>query len=259
MRKRILQKACLTAIALALTGNLTGCIEIHTAPQTTEQATKQTTEQTTEQATEQTTEQAAEQITEQTTPEAGGKTETRQTETSQPGSEARLADVPQKQAETQKADFAQTGRSTGEITMEQAKACAYQHAGVAADTIQYSTVKPDWENGKLVYEVEFVSGGVEYDCDVLAEDGSVVQYSFDDKGSKNIQSAGQGQSVTLEQAKQLVADRIPGVDISGIYMKEDWDDGQKRYEGSTYYNSSKYEFEIDASTGRFLEWDVERR
>ena len=239
MRKRILQKACLTAAALALTGNLTGCIVIHTAPQITEQAIEQTTEQT--------------------TPETAGETGTRRVETSQPGAETRLADVPQKQAETQKADFAQTGRSTEAITMEQAKACAYQHAGIAADTIQYCTVKSDWENGKLVYEVEFVSGGVEYDCDILAEDGSVVQYSFDDKGSKNIQTTGQGQSVTLEQAKKLVADRIPGVDISGIYMKEDWDDGQKRYEGSTYYNSSEYEFEIDASTGRFLEWDVERR
>lgn len=34
-------------------------------------------------------------------------------------------------------------------------------------------------------------------------------------------------------------------------------DGYVLYEGKFFYNELEYEFEIDAQTGRILEWDVE--
>ena len=81
-------------------------------------------------------------------------------------------------------------------------------------------------------------------------------------------SAGQGQAVTgnngtqtsaitSQQAAQIVAERIPGIQTSAIYVKKDYDDGRLQYEGEAYYNQSKYEFEIDAASGTFTGWEVE--
>ena len=38
------------------------------------------------------------------------------------------------------------------------------------------SVELDYEDGVMVYQVEFQSGGYEYECDVNAATGAVVQY-----------------------------------------------------------------------------------
>lgn len=57
--------------------------------------------------------------------------------------------------------------------------------------------------------------------------------------------------------KQLVLDRVPGMSANSIRIKQDWDDGRLVYEGEAWHNGTEYEFEIDASTGRFLDWSEE--
>ena len=60
-----------------------------------------------------------------------------------------------------------TPAANGQITLEQAKETALKHAGLKADAVTFVKAEQDYENGKLVYEVEFVTndGGkvVEYD------------------------------------------------------------------------------------------------
>ena len=40
-------------------------------------------------------------------------------------------------------------------------------------------------------------------------------------------------------------------------IRLDRDDGREVYEGEVYYDRTEYEFEIDASTGSFLEWSAD--
>ena len=60
--------------------------------------------------------------------------------------------------------------ANGQITLEQAKETALKHAGLKADAVTFVKAEQDYENGKLVYEVEFVTndGGkvVEYDYEI---------------------------------------------------------------------------------------------
>ena len=67
----------------------------------------------------------------------------------------------------------------------------------------------------------------------------------------------QPSALTLDQAKQKVAERIQGVDINSIYIKQDYDDGRLEYEGEVYFNQKKYEFTLDAATGNFTDWEEE--
>lgn len=66
-------------------------------------------------------------------------------------------------------------------------------------------------------------------------------------------------ALTIEAARQLVAERIPGIDVNSIYIKEDYDDGRYLYEGEVFFEQTEYEFEIDPYSGAFLEWSVERK
>ena len=154
-----------------------------------------------------------------------------------------------------------TPAANGQITLEQAKETALKHAGLKADAVTFVKAEQDYENGKLVYEVEFVTndGGkvVEYDYEIDAATGSVVSYDYD---AENYVSAKGATTVSVDEAtaKQTVLNKVPGATAANIYeWKLDFDDGRWEYEGTIIYNQMEYEFTIDANTGSIVEWDVE--
>lgn len=60
------------------------------------------------------------------------------------------------------------------ITEEAAKKAALSHAGVSEEQAERITVRPDREDG--IYEVEFYVSGIEYDYEISAISGEVVQF-----------------------------------------------------------------------------------
>ena len=154
-----------------------------------------------------------------------------------------------------------TPAANGQITLEQAKETALKHAGLKADAVTFVKAEQDYENGKLVYEVEFVTndGGkvVEYDYEIDAATGSVVSYDYD---AENYVSAKGATTVSVDEAtaKQTVLNKVPGATAANIYeWKLDFDDGRWEYDGKIVYNLMEYDFTVDASSGAVTEWDVE--
>ena len=60
------------------------------------------------------------------------------------------------------------------ITAKHAKETALRHAGLNESQVSDVDVDLDRENGKLIYEVDFISGTTEYDYDINAETGEVI-------------------------------------------------------------------------------------
>lgn len=154
-----------------------------------------------------------------------------------------------------------TPAANGQITLEQAKETALKHAGLKADAVTFVKAEQDYENGKLVYEVGFVTndGGkiVEYDYEIEAATGSVVSYDYD---AENYVSAKGATTVSVDEvtAKQTVLNKVPGATAANIYeWKLDFDDGRWEYDGKIVYNQMEYDFTVDASSGAVTEWDVE--
>ena len=65
------------------------------------------------------------------------------------------------------------------ITREEAKAIALAHAGLTADQVRGLKAEKDKEDGRLVYEVEFKQGRVEYEYEIHAETGAVLKWEKD--------------------------------------------------------------------------------
>ncbi len=60
------------------------------------------------------------------------------------------------------------------ITANDAKRAALKHAGIDESQARDIDVDLDRDNGKLIYEVDFNSGSIEYDYDIDAETGAVI-------------------------------------------------------------------------------------
>lgn len=153
----------------------------------------------------------------------------------------------------------QSTASSGAIDEAQARSIALEHAGVAESDAAFYRVERDSDDGRAVYEVEFYSGNTEYDYEISAETGEILSYDSDIEGWAAQSGNAEGSAVTLEQARALVLERVPGAAASDVQIEQERDDGRDIYEGEVYYDRTEYEFEIDASTGSFIKWSVDYR
>ena len=105
--------------------------------------------------------------------------------------------------------------------------------------------------------MEFYSGSREYDYEIDAMTGAVVDFDSDIE-DYTIPSAPSDSKdyISREKAQKLAQARAPKATL--IKLELDVDDGRAVYEGELREGSMEYEFEIDAVTGSFLKWEQER-
>ena len=179
-------------------------------------------------------------------------------ETSAQGGTAAQPAAPAIQSSGQASDSAYIG-------MEAAQAAAYAHAGVDAAQVMLAEVDFDYEDGRMVYEIEFYAGGAEYEYDIDASTGAVVKFSREGGWSGQSQgsgtSGGWGGSADIgEQAARNAALTHAGVSQSqaeNLRTKRDYDDGRLEYEIQFWAGTTEYEYKIDGATGAVLEQEQE--
>ena len=74
---------------------------------------------------------------------------------------------------------AATGATGTQITSDDAKRIALEHAGVAESDAARLKVELDRDDGRQVYEVEWDVGRTEYSYEINAADGSILNYETD--------------------------------------------------------------------------------
>ena len=62
------------------------------------------------------------------------------------------------------------------LTKEEAMKTAAEYAGLRQDQVQFTKVRQDWDDGRQVYEIEFICDGVEYEMDVDVMTGRVTDF-----------------------------------------------------------------------------------
>ena len=118
----------------------------------------------------------------------------------------------------------------------------------------------DRENGRMVYEGEIYYNVQEYEFDIDAVTGDIVKWKVDgvsnNSGYVN-NNVNNSQTITMEKAKTIALAQVPGANQSHFGKIDlDYDHGRAVYEIEIFYNNSKYEFDIDASTGEIIGTEV---
>ena len=139
------------------------------------------------------------------------------------------------------------------IGVDQAKSIALKHAGLSAAEVSFTKAKLEKDDGLRKYEIEFIKGSTEYEYEIDAATGSILEYKTEqEEGGAPTQS----KVISLDQAKSAAL-KHAGLSASNVtFTKAKLDDG--KYEIEFVSGSAEYEYEIDAATGSVLEYDVER-
>ena len=171
------------------------------------------------------------------------------------------------------------------IGKQKAQEIALADAGVAAGDALHLIVKPDWDDGVRIYEVEFYTASQEYDYEIHAETGDILSRdreaewngtaasgssntgSTSSTGSTGTASASSTSSTASASTTDIGEAKARSVALSHagisenstsyIYAKKDWDDGRSVYDVEFWADGKEYDYEILASNGTILSYDYD--
>lgn len=163
------------------------------------------------------------------------------------------ADRTDQSTETDSIRSTGSASQNGYIGAETARQTALDHAGVTEDQLDYLEADYDYEDGRMVYEVEFAVGGVEYEYDIDAATGDILKYERDGESgwqSGQTPEGGSGGSINGQSARDIALAHA-GVALDQVRELEvELDDGcyQVEFKAGRY----EYEYEISAGDGSIL-------
>lgn len=147
------------------------------------------------------------------------------------------------------------------IGLEAAKEAALKHAGVSASDATFVEAEYDYDDGRMVYEVEFHVKGTEYDYEIDAQTGEVVKYKTEQNGANTGSSSANTSSFIGESAAKAAALKHAGVSESSTKYCNAWleyDDGRAEcYEVEFMAGNTRYEYKIALTSATVLESERE--
>ena len=161
-----------------------------------------------------------------------------------------------------------------QIGVEGAKQIALAHAKVALKDVTFIKAELETENGRLVYDIEFYSGNVEYDYEINAATGSILSVDWDiedysipapEPAPTEVPAPAPAptaapaptqpaapSTISAERAKQIALSHAGVGGANFIKVELDTDDGVQVYEIEFKVGNVEYEYDINAISGEII-------
>lgn len=148
----------------------------------------------------------------------------------------------------------------GYIGRDAAVDAAVKHAGLNAQQVETVRVQLDFDDGLMVYEVEFCVDGWEYDYEINALDGTVLEFDKEFTGEEQLPiqppDGDIGEQLAVETALKHAGVTVEQVE--NLNCERDEDDGVQYYEVTFRSGAWEYEYEIAAYSPTVLDWEKEQ-
>lgn len=118
------------------------------------------------------------------------------------------------------------------------------------------TVKRDFDDGRLTYELEFWAGTTEYEYEIAAADGSVLK----SKREEHPNALPADQAIGRDAARDAALAHA-GVALTDTYeleVEEERTSARPAIRWSSRPAGMEYEYKIDARTGGVLTYEMDR-
>lgn len=169
-----------------------------------------------------------------------------------------------------------TASDSAYIGKDKAKAIAFEAAGIVEADVFDLDVDFDYEQGILVYEVDFDCGRSEYEYDINAVSGEIVHSRVEEESNYNGNAGNSNEStgsntgtvpVQPDTATDIGEEKAKSIafahagtteaEVTRLYVHTEYDDGRLEYHVDFHIGTTEYEYEISAATGNILDYDMD--
>ena len=167
-------------------------------------------------------------------------------------------------AVVKKANKSNKANKANKISADKAKKIALGDAKLAEKDVTFVKVELELEDNRLVYDVEFYSGNVEYDYDIDAVSGAIVSADKDIENyvilaqpSTEATTKAQASEISVEKAKQIALSHAGVGSARFTKAKIDYENGVKVYEIEFKVGNMEYEYDINVVNGAIVSSSAE--
>ena len=147
------------------------------------------------------------------------------------------------------------------ITEEAALAAALADAGLSENDISNVEIEFDYDKGRMIYEIEFISGNFEYEYEIDALTGEILEFEHENVSDETPEDEPEPNDGYIGEAAALAA----ALKHAGVSQNEaaDIETELEKSHGRMVYDVEfrtayfEYEYKIDALTGEVLKFDRE--
>lgn len=148
--------------------------------------------------------------------------------------------------------------TSSKISMEEAKEIALKHANLDSSEVTFIKEGSHSYNNIDRYDIEFYHENKEYDYEINAATGEILEYDYEVED--DIQKYNENKNIiTMEEAKEIALKHanLDSNEVTFVEEKLDYDNNKQKYELEFYYNNREYSYDIDASTGEILSYEID--
>lgn len=153
--------------------------------------------------------------------------------------------------------------TSNKITVEQAKDIALKHAKLANDKVTFVKTEEGTEDGIKKYDIEFYTDNTEYDYEINANTGEVIEFEKDIEDytiPTNPDATSNKAKISEDEAKDIALKHanLTNDKVKFDNIEYDTDNGFNKYDIDFHYNNQEYSYEIDAQTGEILSHGIDK-
>ena len=161
------------------------------------------------------------------------------------------------------------------ITVDEAKKIALNHANLTSKEVSFINAEADMDNGVEFYDIEFYNNNKEYDYEISAADGKIIEYDYDVEGygestnvsnnnssstnkpNTNTNSNKSSNKISADKAKKIALNHanLTSNQVSYVQVEADFDDYTPSYDVEFYHNNVEYSYEINANNGNIISFE----
>ena len=161
------------------------------------------------------------------------------------------------------------------ITLDEAKKIALNHANLTSKEVSFINAEADMDNGVEFYDIEFYNNNKEYDYEISAADGKIIEYDYDVEGygestnvsnnnssntnkqNTNTNSNTSSNKISADKAKKIALNHanLTSSQVSYVQVEADFDDYTPSYDVEFYHNNVEYSYEINANNGNIISFE----
>lgn len=174
--------------------------------------------------------------------------------------EAERVEVSEKESVPAKPEVpASKENNNGYISVEDAKQKALDDAGVKAENAVFLKAYYDSDDIVPHYDVKFEANGYEYEYEVKASDGAVLEKDVDKERKPANSVPASDEYISEDKAKSIAFDHagVKAADVKFLKAELDRDDLIVHYDVEFVAGNFEYEYEINAESGKVVASDKE--
>ena len=145
------------------------------------------------------------------------------------------------------------------ISIDNVKDIVFKHAKVENKNVTNLEIEYDYENGNMIYDVEFHCNNIEYDYEVDAVSGKILKIEIENNNNNNNNNNSNNKYLSKNKIEEIA---IKKANVSKYYdydIEFEFKGGTPIYEVEFETDGAEYEIEIDAKNGNIIKYEVKNK